>query len=495
MMAPGIAPQVMTGTPQYAPQPFGPHGNGMMYGQQMAPPTPQQQQSMYTHPFNGASTVGGVGAYGTPSHHLGGGGAFGTPSHHPGGGGAFGTPSHHPGGGGAYGTPSHHPGGGGGLGTPSHHPGGGGGAQGTPSHHQHTHSSMHHTPKGPTGPFFPGNGKENAVNTSGGGYYASLAPSVAGLARGLDGLDIRAASSSRQNSHSSSFRGGNDDLSSIGASTTVEILNQRPKRTEDQLLDEGISRDHWNLLDIQNSKVLLDGSRESAEFFNGTFRHVSTLVLDNVPPNPLIKFKGVCKREESIYEEEKQRYDSDIKEIEGSITTGQEDLEEEKTSLRGKSQAKKTQVDVEYDDKTAKLQSEIAELESRLQGLPKEREAAKKRVDVECDTKIANLQQRNEEQDRALNRKLKKYQKAKQKLREQKAENLAYPMAIVVAIELTHDILKMYLKMYENKNSNLMDKIDSAQDKLQRLLNAIDSHEIGTLYDIVWNFSDVDDTD
>jgi hypothetical protein len=285
-------------------------------------------------------------------------------------------------------------------------------------------------------------------------------------------------------------------LSSIGASPTVDPLNPRPKKTKDDLMSEAcLLEKQWLLLDSQSSKEILDASRNSEDVCKEQLRVVSNLAIDNDPPNPLLRFKRECTREESIYEEEKQRADIEINEIQGTIKTGQDDLKEAETRLRGESQAKKMQVDVEYDEKKAKYDAEIAKLQSLLQSLPKEREAAKKRVDAECGTEIAKLQRSHEEEEQRLNRKLQSYQGAKQKLQEQKVTNLAYPMALVLAIELTHKILKEHLKYYEKPNPTLMNDIVRMEDKLQSLQNAIAQHEIGTCYKIVWNYHDVDDTD
>lgn len=368
---------------------------------------------------------------------------------------------------------------------------------GTPTHNPHTIGSMYHTPKGPTGPIYPGNGgKENAVNYTGGGYYASVPP-VDALSMGIGGLNIgRPSSSAYRNSRASTFRGGNDDLSSIGASPTVDPLNPRQKKTKDNLVSGAcLFPDHRLLLESQTSQQLLDATRNSVDVCKERLLWVSTLAVDNDPPNPLLPYKQECMKEESIYKKEEERAKSEIKEIEGAIKTGQENLEEQKTLLRGESEAQKMQVNIEYDDKTAKLQREIAELQSRLEGLPKEREAAKKRLDTECGNKIANLQSSHEEQERDLNRKLKRYKKAERELREEKVNNLAFPMAQVHAIELTLKILKKHLVWYQRASPKLENDIKLMEGKLQRLLNAIAENEYGTCYDEVWSYPHVDDTD
>jgi hypothetical protein len=180
----GGPPQVMTGmpTPGYSGMPVNTPTNGYLYGQM--PPTPQQQLPTPTHAFNGASPVG---------HPRSDGMMYGqsmppTPQQQP--------PTHN------YAFNFN------GVST---HRGLGGGAFGTPTHNPHTIGSMYHTPKGPNGPFYPGNGgKENAVNyTAGGGYYASVPPFDA-LSMGIGGLNIGGTSSSYQNSRVSTSRGGNE---------------------------------------------------------------------------------------------------------------------------------------------------------------------------------------------------------------------------------------------------------------------------------------------
>ena len=350
---------------------------------------------------------------------------------------------------------------------------------------------MYHTPKAPNGPVYPGNGgKENAINyTAGGGYYASVPP-VDALSMGIGGLNIRTASSAHQDSVSS-FRGGNEDVSSIGGTEgTEDTLVQTTKRTEEQLMAHATflsNPRHQKWLKRQESRKRRDAARACTSTTPAVYLNLRNDVLIAVeqkkPANAFLDFKELCMNEESVYDEEDQREDSKIKETKGTLHSYAVNFEEQKIRLEAERKEKKDELD-------AKCQAAILELKNRIALLPSEYEEKKAQVDAECERSIVKLQTRHEEQERKLNRKLERHETAKKQLLVQKVENLTYAMAHVHALDLTNDLFTNYegpVMRDETDDEDFLGDIIRLEDKLDRLLDGIAKKEKGILADLVWN--------
>lgn len=349
---------------------------------------------------------------------------------------------------------------------------------GTPSNYPHTPSgpsSMHPTPTAAKGSFF--DEKENDVNGA--------------LSRGFGGLDIRTTSSAHQDSYVSSFRGGNEDVSSIGGTEgTEDTLVQTTKRTEEQLMAHATflsNPRHQKWLKRQESRKRRDASRACTSTTPAVYQEYRNDVLIAVeqkkPANPFLDFKELCMNEKSVYDEEDQREDSKIKETKGTLQSSALDFEEQKIRLQAKRKEKKDELD-------AQCQAAILELKNRIALLPSEFEEKKAQVNAECDASIVKLQTRHEEQERILNRKLQSYETTKQQLLVQKVDNLTYAMAHVHALDLTNDLFTNYegpVMRDETDDEDFLGEIKLLEDKLDRLLDGIAKKQKGILADLVWN--------